>query len=165
MSKVSSASDDRSDTNRQNGRKGGVKTRAGKMISRMNAYKHGGLSNTVLDGEQIMYQAIHGALQEDFSPDGFVDRVLIERIALCVLQMRRISVAINEFMLQIEEPEISKPMFEFEERQVIEPGYEPAITTQQIERILDLYERYQVSLENRFLKLVRELKAMRAEAA
>lgn len=165
MSKGSGTSGDRSRTNRKNGMKGGVKTRAGKMISRMNAYKHGGLSNTILDGERSTYLGIYDALQDDFPPGGFVDKVLIERIALCVLQMRRISVAINEFMLQIEEPEISKPMFELEEKQIIEPGYEPAITTKQIEQILDLYERYQVSLENRFLKLVRELKIMRAEAA
>ena len=62
-------------------------------------------------------------------------------------------------------PEVSKPIFDFEEKKIIEPGYEPAITTGQIERILDLYQRYEVSLENRFLKLVRELKVMRAEAA
>ena len=165
MSAESKASDDQVRANSRNGKKGGVKTRAGKMISRMNAYKHGGLSNTVLNGELPTYQEIHDALIDDFSPAGFVDKVLIERVALCVLQMRRISVAVNEFILQIEQPEVSKPIFDFEEKEIIEPGYEPAITTGQIERILDLYQRYEVSLENRFLKLVRELRAMRAEAA
>ena len=165
MSAESKASDDQVKANRRNGKKGGVKTLPGKMISRMNAYKHGELSSTVLNGELPTYQEIHDALIDDFSPAGFVDKVLIERVALCVLQMRRISVAVNEFILQIEQPEVSKPIFDFEEKKIIEPGYEPAITTGQIERILDLYQRYEVSLENRFLKLVRELKAMRAEAA
>ncbi len=164
MSASKNASDDQVKANRRNGKKGGVKTRAGKMISRMNAYKHGGLSNTVLDGELPTYQDIHDALVSEFSPAGLVDKVLIERIALCVLQMRRISVAVNEFMLQIEQPEVSKPIFDFEEKTIIDPGYEPAITTDQIERILDLYNRYEVSLENRFLKLVRELNEMRAAA-
>ena len=165
MSAESKASDDQVRANRRNGKKGGVKTRAGKMISRMNAYRHGGLSNAVLEGEFPKYREIHDALIDEFSPAGLVDKVLIERIALCVLQMRRISVAVNEFMLQIEQPEVSKSIFDFDEKQIIEPGYEPAITTDQIERILDLYQRYEVSLENRFLKLVKELNGMRAEAA
>jgi hypothetical protein len=150
--------------NRCNGKKGGVKTRAGKMISRMNAYKHGGLSSTVLEGELPTYRDIHDALMNEFSPAGFVEKVLVERIVLCVLQMRRISFAVNEFMRQIEQPEVSKSMFEFEEKTIIDPGYEPAITTDQIERILDLYNRYEVSLENRFLKLVKELNLTRAAA-
>lgn len=159
------ASDEQVKANNRNGKKGGVKTQAGKMISRMNAYKHGGLSNTVLDGELPTYKDIHDALVNEFAPAGLVDKVLIERIALCVLQMRRVSVAVNEFMLQVEQPEVSKPIFDFEEKKIIDPGYKPAITTGQIERILDLYQRYEVSLENRFLKLVRELNGMRAEAA
>ncbi len=165
MKASSNASDEQVKANRRNGKKGGVKTQAGKLISRMNAYKHGGLSSTVLDGELPTYRGIHDALVNEFSPVGLVDQVLIERIALCVLQMRRVSVAVNEFMLQIEQPEVSKSIFDIEERTIVDPGYEPAITTDQIERILDLYQRYEVSLENRFLKLVRELKGMRAEAA
>ena len=164
MSVSKDASDKQVKANRSNSKKGGVKTRAGKMISRMNAYKHGGLSSTVLEGELPTYRDIHEALISEFCPTGFVDKVLVERIALCVLQMRRISVAVNEFMLQIEQPEVSKSMFDFEDKTIIEPGYEPAITTDQIERILDLYNRYEVSLENRFMKLVRELNGTRAAA-
>ena len=144
--------------NRRNAKKGGVKTLEGKLVTRMNACKHGGLSNSVLDGEWPAYKALLDELTEEYEPSGIVQKVLVERIAICILQMRRVSFAANEYMQQIENPEISRPMFDLLDDKVIEnPGYQPAITTEQIEKILDLYQRYQVSLENRFLKLAREL--------
>ena len=148
------------EANRRNAKKGGVKTVPGKMVARMNACKHGGLSNRILEGELPAYKIICDELSEEYEPAGFVQKVLVERIALCVLQMRRMSFAVNEFLLQIDDPEVSKPVFEFPgEREIVAPGYQPAITIGQIERVMDLYERYQVSLENRFLKLNKELSA------
>ena len=153
-------SDKQLTANRSNAQKGGVKTQAGKMASRLNASKHGGLSNIVVDAELPAYNAIHAELSDEYEPSRFVQKILVERIALCVLQMRRISFAVSEYLLQIEDPEISKSVFAvLEEKQVISPGYRPAITTGQIERIMDIYQRYQVSVENRFLKLTKELAA------
>ena len=70
------------------------------------------------------------------------------------------SFAENEFLLQIENPEVSKSMFDLiDEKQIVRPGYQPAITTEQTQTVMELYQRYQMSLENRFLKLNKELSA------
>lgn len=156
----SNATDKQIEANRRNAQKGGVKSDAGKLVSRMNSYKHGGLSNSVLNDELPAYKSLHEELTEELKPTGVVERILVERIALCVLQMRRVSFAANEFIRQIEDPEVSTSVLDLvDHKEVLHEGYKPAITIDEIEKLLELYQRYQVGLENRFLKLTREFAA------
>ena len=148
--------------NRENAQKGGVKSEAGKLVSRMNASKHGGMTNSILEGESGVYEEAIQALSDGESSKFFVEKILVERAAMCVLQMRRVSFAESEFVRQIEDPTVARSLFDMPFEEVVEPGYKAAVSLEQVERFLDLYMRYQVSLENRFLKLNKELGAIRS---
>ena len=148
--------------NRENAQKGGVKSEAGKLVSRMNASKHGGMTNSILEGESGLYEEAIQALSDAESSKIFVEKILVERAAMCVLQMRRVSFAESEFVRQIDDPTVTRSLFDMSFDEVVEPGYEAVVSLEQVERFLGLYVRYQVSLENRFLKINKELEAVRS---
>ena len=76
--------------------------------------------------------------------------------------MRRVSFAESEFVRQIDDPTVTRSLFDMSFDEVVEPGYEAVVSLEQVERFLGLYVRYQVSLENRFLKINKELEAVRS---
>jgi hypothetical protein len=77
--------------NRQNGKLGGVKTEAGKRVSRMNAVTHGLLTKVVLlkdeDGGKL--KALREGLVAQYQPLGEIEFFLVEKIASCIWKLRR----------------------------------------------------------------------------
>jgi hypothetical protein len=79
--------------NRQNAQHStGPKTEAGKAQSRRNALKHGIFAeNMFVYGETPSeYQELLGALREDLAPQGAVEELLVEKIAICVWRGKRV---------------------------------------------------------------------------
>ena len=79
--------------NRQNAQHStGPKTEAGKAQSRRNALKHGIFAaNMFVYGENPSeYEELLDALREDLAPEGALEEVLAEKIAICVWRGRRV---------------------------------------------------------------------------
>ena len=79
--------------NRQNAQHStGPKTEAGKAQSRRNALKHGIFAaNMFVYGETPSeYQELLGALREDLAPEGALEELLVEKIAICVWRGKRV---------------------------------------------------------------------------
>jgi hypothetical protein len=81
--------------NRANAKKGGVKTAKGKTVARYNALKHGLLAQEVVltqlgpaenpaDFENLLTDLVH-----QFQPQGRLELMLVERIAVCYWRLRR----------------------------------------------------------------------------
>lgn len=73
---------------------GGPKTRAGKEIAKWNALKHGVCSpQIVLPGDphetREQFQAFLEALWQDQKPEGVMEELLLEQIALCAWRLAR----------------------------------------------------------------------------
>jgi hypothetical protein len=74
----------------------GPKTADGKEIARLNAVKHGILSEAVLitkgEGEERreVYQRLYHGLREYFQPDGAMEEALVEQIAVTLWRKRRV---------------------------------------------------------------------------
>ena len=81
--------------NRRNGRKGGVKTAKGKAITRLNALKHGILSNQAvlqrggLKENEEEYLAFKEMAITHFQPVGFIESVLVDMLILFLWKWRR----------------------------------------------------------------------------
>jgi hypothetical protein len=77
--------------NRENSKLGGVKTEAGKQVTRLNAVTHGLLTNVVVvrgeDPEEL--KRLRNNLMTEGEPDGEVETMLVERIASCMWRLRR----------------------------------------------------------------------------
>jgi len=78
-----------------NAQKGGVKTPGGKAISRFNAIKHGLLAQeiVVLAADRAedpdTFAALLKGLQQQFDPQGAVEGLLVEKIAVAYWRLRR----------------------------------------------------------------------------
>jgi len=80
------------EANRENGKKGGVKTEEGKAVSKYNAIKHGLLSKEVLlEGEDEKTLVEMGKkLRKELQPQTELELVLIDRITANVWRLKRV---------------------------------------------------------------------------
>lgn len=79
------------EANKENAKKGGVKTEEGKQKSSQNAIKHGLLAQkTVLDDENKQeYQKLKLKVFEDFDPEDVIEKLYAELIASDMWRLRR----------------------------------------------------------------------------
>lgn len=82
--------------NRRNGRKGGVKTAKGKAVTRLNALKHGILSNEAIirrgdvPESEEEYRTLSRALVTELKPVGSIERLLVDLLLLWVWKFKRV---------------------------------------------------------------------------
>lgn len=73
----------------------GPRTNEGKAVVRPNALKHGLLSKELIiregDGKEDEgeFFALHQGLHEDYSPEGTIEEMLVEKVAICYWRLRR----------------------------------------------------------------------------
>jgi hypothetical protein len=83
------------EANRKNAEKGGVRTPEGKAITRYNALKHGLLAReivvTVGDGAEdpAEFAALSQELKGQFQPQGALEEMLVEKVAVAYWRLRR----------------------------------------------------------------------------
>ena len=151
--------------NKQNALLGGVKTPEGKEISKFNARKHGILSQSITEYEKGFYFNILEDLENQYVPIGIIERILIERIAIYYLKLFRVQRAETEFMKSRLNPfkTATDGGINIDEEGllgrtvVINKGYSPKITDEDIERLIEIYARYETTIENRLFRTIHEL--------
>lgn len=79
------------DANRENGKKGGVKTDEGKAVSKYNALKHGILSKQILfegeDEDELL--TLEKRLRAELSPATEIELLLVDKIASNIWRLKR----------------------------------------------------------------------------
>lgn len=153
--------------NRENAKLGGVKTDEGKTVSRWNAMRHGILKEVVSDYEQESYEDIVEQLIERFRPEDALECVLVDRIAICRLRLHRVARAENEYMRSVLNPrkvtiESFMPEFNFNKETVVKEGYVPIVSQEAVEKLSNVYLRYETAIENRMYKAIHELERLQA---
>lgn len=151
-------SDKQQKANMKNALKGGVKTPEGKDIVRFNARKHGILSSLIADYEDDFYKQYLDQLFEELRPTTLLENILVERMALHYLKLYRLAKAESEFMKScLSTPsELMMMITSIENR-----GYVPEVSHLDIQQLLTIYARYEISIENRLYRAMHELKNCR----
>ena len=77
--------------NRENGKKGGPKTAAGKAAVRYNAVKHGLLSQQVVlpDEDEAAFAELSDSLMASLNPQGAVEKMLVDIIIASYWRLKR----------------------------------------------------------------------------
>lgn len=154
--------------NEQNAKLGGVKTEEGKKISKFNALKHGILRVSISPYENDFYLQIYNDLETQYQPANITEDILIERIALYYLKLYRVQKTETEYMKAKLDPHIieatgfpnlSEAMMKNE---VVNEGYIPQITEEDVLQLVSVYSRYETTIENRLYKAIHELQRMQA---
>jgi len=159
------------EANLKNSTLGGVKTAEGKDISKYNAVKHGIFKEAISKYEDGFYKDALDELIDQFKPVGFLEKLLVERIALCYLRLFRSAKAEVEFMnsklnpfhevregqmfisLESLRASVEKTTFE---------GYKPQITSESMRELEQVITRYDTTIENKLYKALHELQRLQA---
>jgi len=157
--------------NTQNAQSGGVKTTAGKAISKYNAIKHGIFTVLLTDYEEDYCRDTLQTLTGELQPVGFLETMLVERIAICYVRLYRIAKAEHEFMRATLDPfamtviDPSQEYFESVHRsveKVTTHGYKPQVNSLAIGELTKTLMRYDTTTENRLYKALHELLRLQA---
>jgi hypothetical protein len=125
--------------NRENAKRGGVKTEAGKAISSRNAVTHGLLSQHILlDGEEAeILDALRDNLMAEYAPWGVMEVFWVDRIVCCIWKLGRVAEV---------ETGMARDLLEF-------PHY-----VERREKML----RYETAIERQLFKASNELERLQA---
>lgn len=154
--------------NQDNAKLGGVKTEEGKEISKFNALKHGILRESITDYEKDFYIQIYDDLVEQYKPVNIIEKILLERIAVNYLKLFRVQKTETEYLKSRLNPRIVKSngLPDINEmmmkNEVVNEGYTPQITDEDIQPLVGIYSRYETTIENRLYRAIHELERVQA---
>ena len=146
--------------NRENGLKGGVRTEEGKLISRLNARKHGIFASALTTEDSEDLYGVEDDLIASLRPVGRVEEILVEKLALTYLRMQRCARAEAEFHVQTwEEPCPALESHDWEElrKKRLWKASATPFREEVFERMVKLIDLYDARLTNQFLKLLHEI--------
>lgn len=143
--------------NRKNAQRAGVKTTAGKAASRLNARTHGIFGELKTKYEGKIVDDYKKQLLASYEPEGFMECLLVERIADYCLMLARARKAEWEFMRTRLNPPISDRfgLIDYDE-----DSYRPTMKQEDVTYLVTVYLRYQTTIENRIYKAMHELERL-----
>ena len=155
------ATDKQIAANRQNGRKGGVKTAAGRAVSRLNARKHGIFASALTRYDKQAVQSIHRELAAWIRPVGPIEQILVEKLAHTYVRLQRCARAEAEYHIatwqaKTEESAVAHLLETSRLGMHISP-----FDADCFERSVSLFARYDTTLTNQFVKLLHEIERLR----
>jgi len=141
--------------NRENAKKGGVKTDGGKAISKYNALKHGLLSKEILldDENESNLIGLGKKLRNELVPETELELILIDRITANVWRLRR-TMRIEKEMIDSDREENSNDL-----KKTLGSAFSYDFTN------YDTYGkliRYETSIERGIYKALHELQRLQA---
>lgn len=151
-------SDKQLQANQENAVLGGVKTPEGKTVSKYNAQVHGILRQSITEYEQEFYSEILNDLKNEYKTKGIIEDILIERIAINYLKLFRLQKAETEFINSQLNPKVIKEFLDLDNLgEVLNEGYTPKIGSESVEKLAEIYARYETTIENRLFRAIHEL--------
>jgi len=142
--------------NKVNGSKGGVKTQAGKAISRYNSIKHGVLSTFMTKEESDLAEEIFNELQKEYPTNTVMEAIALERIAIWYVRLSRVAGAEQRYLLSLHAQQRTPQSGEILTFQI------PVLLHKQIEEISSTYQRYETSMERNMFRALHELQRLKA---
>lgn len=159
--------------NKGNSLKGGVKTQAGKDISKYNSIRHGALGKALLKGETIEAEKIQECFIEEYRPVNLIERLLVETMTISYIRLMRAVSIEQDYLTGITDPAEYKKEIIHEGFSVFDPteeisydvligGHEVLMKPERIEELDRIYTRYIVSCERQFYRSLHELQRLQS---
>ncbi|MFA6945344.1 MAG: hypothetical protein WC220_05525 [Pedobacter sp.] len=135
--------------NQENAKLGGVKTEAGKSVSKFNAQTHGIMRQSIVESEKENFQTIFTELFEYFKPNGIIENLLVERLSIYYLKLLRTQKAESGYINGI----LNTSIIDFASRS----KNKSRLGSENIGILCDIYSRYETTVENKFFRAFHEL--------
>jgi len=143
--------------NRENGRKGGPKTDAGKAVSRMNARKHGIFVSAFTHYDDLGLVELYDELAEWLEPAGPVETMLTEAIALNYLRLQRCVRAEAEYHARTWEEKRKGARYTEMVDAATRGEHASWFNAEKFQEAVALFGRYNTTITNQLVKLLHEL--------
>lgn len=150
--------------NQENARLGGVKTEEGKEVSKMNALKHGILSNSICEFDELDTNSLFCELCEEFKAHNLYQKMLVEELVSTYVRVTRCIRIQKEVINKSFHTKYTSDLYlpEFGTT-VIEEGYEVKLRESYLNQFELIIMRYEPQLVNRMLRLIKELKNLQED--
>ena len=146
------------EANKQNALKGGVKTDAGKSVSRLNATKYGFFSKITTEFDKLSNEDFCAEMYKYYQPENEYEKQLVEIILSNFLTYRRICFVEKEFIETKLNPDISHSDI-ISEHLFSTKGYKSVIKLDLLDD-LNKFQKYKTSIQNNIIKLSHELERL-----
>lgn len=148
--------------NRENAKKGGVKTDEGKQSSKKNALKHGVLSLMKTQYEELKYEEIYNDLAVEYEVVTTSQRMLLDQLVTCLIKLGRCAKFETKITLQRQydedENEFEDDGYDFDDPIVKKKFVFDKETFQALEPVI---LKYEPMLVKRMTVLMNELRGLR----
>lgn len=129
---------------RINGKKGGVKTEEGKIISSKNSFKHGILSNSKTDYDLIKANQLYIDLVAEFNANTVASSMLIEQLVICYVKLARCNRFEQELLNEAIKTKYEKdPLDELFSKVTVPEGQRALINEEWFQRMDLVLTRYE----------------------
>lgn len=146
---------------RNNGKKGGVKTEEGKMVSSRNSFKHGILSNSTTDYDLLKSNQLYIDLVVEFKASTVVSLMLVEQLVICYVKLGRCNRFEQELLNETIKTKYEKSPLDTMFFGVTVPENERALISADWFQKMDLVlTRYEPQLVKRMITIINELQKM-----
>lgn len=139
------------EANRQNALKGGVKTEAGKAVSRMNATKYGFFSKIITEYDKLEHSDFCKEIYACFMPESEYEKQLVEILLSNFLTYRRICFVEREYIQTKLDPDIDIGI-----KICSHEGYQPTMKLDLLDD-LNKFQKYKTSVQTNIIKLEHEI--------
>lgn len=154
----------------------GVKTQAGKDISKYNSLRHGVLRSTLLKHEIEESVQIQDCFMKEYNPTNLIERLLIETMVIAYVRLLRAVRAEQDYLSALYDP----PEYErIEIFRAINPdltdltregiydyklikGHETLMKPEKMQELDQTYSRYIVTCERQFYRALHELQRIQS---
>jgi hypothetical protein len=126
------------------------------------------LSQTMTDYELEFQGGLIDWLSQEFKPKGVIENMLVERIAVWCVKLFRSAKAEKEYIkatldprVVVEEEVLADPI-QWTKKVIKKEGYTPKVGTGAIRNLHDNYLSYEVAIEDRLYKAIRELERVQS---
>ena len=117
----------------------------------MNSKKHGILNSDMSMHDKIKVEEVKDSLCADFKPNSSLEAFVVERIAVHIVKLKRITKAETGYINNYSKGTLISIDLD---------GKEKHLGTGSITKLLETYSRYETAEENRFYRAINELQKL-----
>lgn len=141
---------------KENGKKGGVKTKEGKAISSQNALKHGILARALSDYDKVNYKTIYELLSKEYKVTKFAHEMILEQLVICYIKLGRCLRFENDLIREaMGTLRLPPPGVEYDDQAFVDE--------EMFKRMELVLTKYEPQLVRRLQALVKQLESFKAE--
>ena len=140
--------------------------------TRFNALKHGMLAVGITELDDCGYQELVRHMKSSFQPEGPLENFLCERMAFCMVRIKRALRLEAEFITSELHPPITKvegghlngdSEFLYGTTIVLDPGLPARLPSSAVDTLVGKFQRYETSIENKLYRSMHELERLQRQ--